>query len=235
MWLALTLTWVAGFADAFGFLSLGQIFFSAVSGNTVAVNAGVAGRNWIDAAHHGWPILFFVTGVLFGATVEKIAARLQVRRRFSLGLAIETGLLLCFLAVGWFCPPPPANPSQVPVVFYTLVALLSGAMGVQTSSIRRVRQESVNTPFVTGNLVHALENAVNALFNIHDRRRHRPPAFPDDSPFKALFHGALWFCFAVGAVCGGYGEVFWKFPAMIVPVGVLAAIMLCDLVRPIYR
>ena len=49
-----------------------------------------------------------------------------------------------------------------------------------------------------------------------------------DSLSKAIFHGALRFGFAVGAVCGGFGAVFWKFPALFAPTGVLAIIMICD-------
>ena len=229
------LTWVAGFADAFGFLALGQIFFSAVSGNTVAVNATLARGDLAEVAHHGLPILFFVAGLFFGAILEGIASRMHIRRRFSLALAIETFFLLCFLVVGWSCPPSQGMPTKTPGAFYILIALLSGAMGVQTASLRRVRHGSVNTPFVTGNLVQALENAVNVLFNVYDRLHHRTPAFPADSLSKAIFYGALWFCFAIGAVCGGFGEAVWQFPALIVPIGVLAIIIIGDIFCPIYR
>jgi uncharacterized membrane protein YoaK (UPF0700 family) len=234
VWFALMLTWVAGFADSFGFLALGQIFFSAVSGNTVAVNATLARGDWAEVAHHGLPILCFVAGLFFGAILEGIASRIQVRRRFSLALAFETFLLLCFLVVGWSCPPYEDLPSKTPGAFYIMIAQLSGAMGIQTASLRRVRHGSVNTPFVTGNLVQALENAVNVVFNVYDRLRHQAPSFPADSLSKAAFYGALWFCFAVGAVCGGFGEAYWKFPALIFPIGVLTIIIICDLVCPIY-
>jgi uncharacterized membrane protein YoaK (UPF0700 family) len=232
-WVAFILAWVAGFSDAFGFLKLNQIFFSAVSGNTVAINASLARRDWTEMGIRGCPIIFFVVGVIFGEILEGAASRLQVRRRFSIALVFEVVLLLCFMLVGWVYLPSAGVP-QASAPFYVLIALLSGAMGIQTASLRRVGHESVNTPFVTGMMVQALENAVNVLFNVYDRVRSRPATFPSDSLFKALFHGGLWFCFAVGAACGGFGEVFLEFPALLVPIGVLALVIICDIVRPIY-
>jgi uncharacterized membrane protein YoaK (UPF0700 family) len=233
-WLALLLAWIAGFADAFGFLKLNQIFFSAISGNMVAVNTSLARRDWTEVAHRGCPIIFFVTGFFLGTILEKIASRLHVRRRFSIALAIEGALLLIFLLLGQFGMPSQNIASKAPTRFYVLVALLSGAMGIQTASLRRVRQGSINTPFVTGMLVQAVENIVGALFNIYDRYRNRLPDAPPDSAFKAIFFGGLWFCFAVGASCGGLGETLFNFPALLAPVGALLFIIVCDLRHPIY-
>jgi uncharacterized membrane protein YoaK (UPF0700 family) len=83
-------------------------------------------------------------------------------------------------------------------------------------------------------LVQAVENIVGALFNIYDRYRNRLPDAPPDSAFKAIFFGGLWFCFAVGASCGGLGETLFNFPALLAPVGALLFIIVCDLRHPIY-
>jgi uncharacterized membrane protein YoaK (UPF0700 family) len=40
--------------------------------------------------------------------------------------------------------------------------------------------------------------------------------------------------FAIGAFCGGLGEIFWGFPALYVPITALVFIIGCDMVRPIY-
>lgn len=120
-----------------------------------------------------------------------------------------------------------------PVQFYLMIALLSGAMGVQAATLRRVGQESVNTPFVTGMLVQAVENAVNAGFNAFDRFRNRKSEFADDAAAKAIFHGALWLCFAVGAFGGGAGEIRWGYPALLAPIGALSCIIFYDLARPV--
>jgi uncharacterized membrane protein YoaK (UPF0700 family) len=232
-WLALLLAWIAGFSDAFGFVKLDEIFFSAVSGNTVAVNASLARRNWTEAAHRGCPIIFFAGGLVVGAIIEKMAGRLHIRRRFSITLFIEAALLLAFIFLGQLYFSSGQRPSQTSVKFYVLIALLSGAMGIQTGSLRRVGKESVSTPFVTGMLVKAIDNGANALFNAYDRLRNRKPGFPKDSLSKAILHGSLWLCFAIGAFCGGLGEVFWQFPALYAPITALVFIIACDMVRPI--
>jgi uncharacterized membrane protein YoaK (UPF0700 family) len=234
MWLALLLAWVAGFADAIGFLTMKDIFFSAVSGNTVAVNASLATKDFGQAARHGSSILFFSGGLLVGAVIEKAAARLRIRRRFSIALSIEGALLVALLFLAPSFASSPGGLAEGSFQFYFLIALLSGAMGIQTASLRRVGQESVNTPFVTGMLVQSMENAVDVLFNGYDRWRGRKPEYPRDSLSKAIFHGALWLCFAVGALCGGLGETRWKFAALAAPIGALVFVIVCDLVRPIY-
>ena len=232
-WIALLLAWVAGYSDAFGFLALQQIFFSAVSGNTVAINANLAKRNWLEVAHHGCPIISFAVGLVIGAIIEKSTCRLKIRRRFSIALGLESALLLAFTVLG-----PSIDPNKLATKdsfeFYLLIALLSGAMGIQTMSLRRVGNQSVNTPFITGMLVQSTENFVNVFLNAYDRFRNRPPEFPPDSLRKAVFHGGLWLCFAIGAFCGGLGEIAWKFPALFLPIAALAFIILCDLLRPVY-
>lgn len=233
-WLALFLAWVAGFADAFGFLKLKDIFFSAVSGNTVAVNASLAKGDWDEVLHHGGPIIFFTSGLVLGAILEKMAGRLKLRRRFGIALAIEGGLLLALSVLGRSFDAAAGGLRPGSIQLYLLIALLSGAMGIQTASLRRVRKESVNTPFVTGMLVRSVDNAVNALFNAYDRFRQRPLEFSEDSARNAIFYGALWLCFALGAFCGGLGEIRWGYSALFAPIGVLALAVLLDLVRPIY-
>ena len=234
-WFALSLAWVAGFVDAFGFLKLNEIFFSAVSGNTIGLNASLARGDWTEVARRSCPIIFFIVGFFFGAILERIASRLRVHRRFSIALMFEIVLLLCFLLIGLSGLPFQGISSKEPVMFYVMIALISGAMGIQNASLRRVRSESVNTPFITGMLVQAMDNTVNVLFNAYDRLHNRPTMFPPDSLSKAVFHGALWLCFAIGAICGGFGEVIWKFPALIAPLGALVVIIICDLIRPIYN
>jgi uncharacterized membrane protein YoaK (UPF0700 family) len=233
MWLALLLAWIAGFADAFGFLTLKDIFFSAVSGNTVAVNAALARSDWNEVVRHGCPIIFFVGGLVVGSIIEKLACRLRIRRRFSVALAIEGTLLLLLALLGRSLENSDGGFREGTVPFYLFIVLLSGAMGIQTASLRRVRHDSVNTPFVTGMLVRSVEHAIAAVFNAYDRLAKRKPEFPNDSMAVAVFHGALWLCFAIGAFCGGVGEVRWSFSALFAPLAVLVFVIACDLARPI--
>ena len=236
-WLALLLAWVAGYADAFGFLVLDNIFTSHISGNSVAAAAFLGQQQWNEAAVHAFPILFFVVGFFIGAILETGASRLRIRRRFSIGLSLEAALLLAFLIVGKHTFEAKSPPDVAAEQFYSLVALLAGAMGVQSASLRHVGGHSVNTPYVTGMLAQSVEHAVVLLFNGYDRLRRRPPdadRVARDNFNGMIFHGALWLLFAIGAVCGGVGEQIGRYQSMVVPPTALIFIILCDLVRPVH-
>ncbi|HEU5396247.1 MAG TPA: DUF1275 family protein, partial [Verrucomicrobiae bacterium] len=71
-WLALLLTWTAGFADAFGYLVLNHIFTSHISGNSVSVGTLVAQHRWKELTMHAFPILFFSGGFFIGVVIEKV-------------------------------------------------------------------------------------------------------------------------------------------------------------------
>ena len=90
-------------------------------------------------------------------------------------------------------------------------------MGVQAASLRRVRGQSVHTPYVTGMLTHSVENAVTVLFAAYDRLCDRV-AEPAGEPFKRMvFYAGLWVAFTVGAIAGGFGESRWSFSALLAP------------------
>lgn len=234
-WLALLLGWVAGFADAFGYLVLNEIFTSHISGNSVAVGAEAGRRNWDIAGQHAWPILFFIFGFFVGVVLETICARLHVRRRLGVVLVLEMILLVVFFFFGWTWEHSPGIAPNVSPHFYFLVALLAGAMGVQSAGLRHVRGQSVHTPYVTGMLTHAVEDAVKVLFKVYDRLRHRVADFPFEEFKRIRFFAGVWFSFTVGAVCGGIGESHWSFYALFAPLAVLLAIIVCDLAQPIHN
>ena len=225
---------MAGFADAFGYLFLNEIFTSHISGNSVAAGAEAGQGHWRDTAEHAWPILFFIFGFFIGLVLETACARLHVRRRFSAALILEMIFLLTFFFFGLNWIHSTDRFSWTPAKFYFLVSLLAFAMGVQAASLRRVRGQSVHTPYVTGMLTHSVENAVTVLFAAYDRLRGRAPEATED-PFKRMvFYAGLWGAFTFGAVCGGFGESHWSFCSLLAPLGVLAFTIVCDIIRPIH-
>jgi uncharacterized membrane protein YoaK (UPF0700 family) len=233
-WLALLLSWVAGFADAFGFLVLNRIFTSHISGNSVAAGAEAGQGHWTIAAQRAWPILCFVSGFFFGAVLETMCARRGIRRRLSAGLIPEVVLLWLFFIFGdrWVHSADIA--SQAPAKYYILVALLAVAMGAQNASLRRVRGQSVHTGYVTGMLTQSMDNAVKALFAIYDRTRNRVGEPSSDYVKRMIFYAGVWLAFTLGAFCGGIGECRWSFSSLLAPLIVLMCIIACDLVRPVH-
>ncbi len=228
------LGWVAGFADAFGYLCLNHVFTSHISGNSVAAGAEAGQGHWREAARHIWPILFFILGFFIGLILETACARLQLRRRFSVALILEMVLLATFFLFGrrWIHSTDIALYGTAK--FYFLVAALAGAMGVQAASLRRVRSQSVHTSYVTGMLTHSVENAVTVLFAAYDRLRNRIIEPFGDNIKRMIFYAGLWLSFTIGAVCGGIGESHWNFASLMAPLGALAFAIVCDFVRPIH-
>jgi uncharacterized membrane protein YoaK (UPF0700 family) len=232
-WIALLLGWVAGFADAFGFLVLDRIFTSHISGNSVVIGAEAGQGQWVVAARHAWPILFFIIGFFIGLVLETACARLQLRRRFSAALILELALLVTFFFFGRRWMHSEGIVSVDSAKFYFLVAALAGAMGVQSANLRRVRGQSVHTSYVTGMLTHSVENAVKVLFAFYDRLRNRTPESAEEDVKRMIFYAGLWCSFTGGAVCGGFGESHWSFSCLLAPLGVLMFIIVCDLIRPV--
>jgi uncharacterized membrane protein YoaK (UPF0700 family) len=233
-WLALLLGWVAGFADAFGYLVLNEIFTSHMSGNSVAAGAEVGRGHWAVAAQHAWPIVFFIFGFFTGLFLETVCGRLQIRRRLSATLILEIVLLAMFFFLGRSWAHSGGITPGASAKFYLLVALLAGAMGVQSASLRRVRGQSVHTSYVTGMLTHSVEYAVKALFAAYDRLRCRVTNSAREDVKLMIFYAGVWLSFTVGAVCGGIGESHWQFPSMLAPLAVLAGVIVFDLIRPIH-
>lgn len=74
VFLAMSLSALAGYIDALGFLSLGGLFVSFMSGNTTRLAAGVAegvlNGAWLHAALAVLIIVLFVLGVVAGRLAQ---------------------------------------------------------------------------------------------------------------------------------------------------------------------
>jgi uncharacterized membrane protein YoaK (UPF0700 family) len=238
-WLAMLLAWVAGSVDSIGFLALVHLFTAHMSGNTVGMGAYLGDGQWREALRRGSPIPFFVCGVVFGAAVAKIAARRGFRPFFAPVLALETALLLAYLAWSGGVLRGGAIHAAPGGLNVLMVALPAIAMGLQSATLRRVGVLTVRTTFITGVLTEFGEQiAESALWVARQwRRRRRRRAMRVArrrlSFVRAALLGALWCAYALGAVAGGFGVAVWGMRALWMPIAVLVAVVLADLVSPI--
>jgi uncharacterized membrane protein YoaK (UPF0700 family) len=67
--LACTLSALAGYVDAIGFLHLGGMFVSFMSGNSTRLGVSLAQGNWSNAAEAIGVIALFVTGAAAGSLI----------------------------------------------------------------------------------------------------------------------------------------------------------------------
>lgn len=233
--IAAFLTWIAGFVDAVGFLSLGHIYTANMSGNSVAVGIQWASRNWPETARRIWPVIAYVIGLLFCRILIEFGARERIRSIASVAFLIEIALLMpVSLAHG-------SSIGTVSGIAFAYVGLLAIAMGVQNGALTHFSSLTVHTGFVTGTLVKFAEEATKYLTWAFDGIRHSdgsPAAVLVQSskqkPFRvAIWLAGMWLSYVVGAWCGALGDYTVKLQSLAVPMAALSIIIAIDLYRPL--
>lgn len=235
------MAWVAGGVDAIGYLALAHLFTAHMSGNSAAMGAHFGQRDWAAALHRAFPIPLFVLGVALGAALAEIGRRRQDRSPFTPIFALEAALLLAFVLLGNGL----MQAGQVrtgPWKFYTLAALPSLAMGLQSATLRRVAGHGVRTTYVSGMLTNFAEEGVVYLFWLRDHMRDpslqgwgRLFRATRDHPAvqQMLLYGGIWMAFVTGAVLGGCAEQQWALDSMAFPLAGLLVILGVDLIQPL--
>lgn len=184
--LALAVAALAGFVDALGFLSLGGIFVSFMSGNTTQLGTRLA-RGDLTSPQVVIPaaiIALFVAGVIGGT----VARRVLVRRG-----AGTMAIVMCALLVGAALG---ASAGWRPVAF----ALTALAMGTANTVLPGPGHSTVGVTYVTGALVK-LGQAIGGRL-VGDR----------SGPW--LFDLSLWACLAAGAVAGAMAYARWQLASL---------------------
>ena len=136
-WMAVLLAALAGYVDSIGFLQLGGLFVSFMSGNTTRMAAGLAQGDWRLAGTAGLILLLFVTGAMLGALVSSGAGP----RARAVVLAVEAGLLLAAAIAAGFVGP------------FVAVTCMVLAMGLENAVFLRNGQAGVGLTYMTGALV----------------------------------------------------------------------------------
>lgn len=160
--LATTLSALAGFVDAVGFLTLGGFFVSFMSGNSTRLGVGLATGRWAEATTAAGLICLFVVGVVIGGTV----ARGVGEGRRSAVLLAEALLLFVAATLGTLGHPGPGM----------IAAVL--AMGVENAVFQKQGDVGVGLTYMTGTLVRMGQRITTAL--------HGGPRW-DWLPFLALW------------------------------------------------
>jgi uncharacterized membrane protein YoaK (UPF0700 family) len=234
---ALFLSSIAGLVDAIGFLSLFRIFTAHMSGNSVSIGAYFAQGEWPEVIRHTVPIPFFVLGIAAGAVTVEIANRHDIRRAFSLATLLELVLLLGFT----FYAIPLVHGYSIKITEFLQACLLSGllamAMGVQTAALRHIYGQTVHTTYISGVLTNGTTDVVDYAFWLYDQRKLKRALLPlphHPARDRAGLRFLLWLLYVLGAIVGGETITHWGMPALALPLGGLACLIMLDTVRPIY-
>lgn len=235
---ALSLTAVGGYVDAVGYIALFEVFTANMSGNSIHVGMYLAQRNWMELLRPFCAIVSYVVGMTLTRITVEIAGRKGIRRIASFTLALEAVLLILFARA-----TPAMHLGQVvdlaSPAYFTLVALLAFAMGVQTATLTHVGALTIYTTFVTGTLTKLTESFTRMLFWGYDQLRQTrmfdivrlAPRQKDVR--EAAMLAATWTCYVIGAATGTVCKGRWELRALYTPVAVLMVFIVVDLFRPI--
>ncbi|MFP5466438.1 MAG: YoaK family protein [Gammaproteobacteria bacterium] len=212
------LAFVAGAANAGGFLAVGQYtshmtgILSSLADNLVLGQFMLAGAGLAS-------VLAFLMGAMSTAWIVNWGMRLQLRSAYGLPLLIEAALLLIFGLFG-------AAMSLWHTLFLPVtVVLLCYIMGLQNAVITKISQARIRTTHVTG-LVTDLGIELGKLLYVN-RHPDIKPVLADRERLRV--HAQLVGCFLVGGVAGALGFKYLGYVST-VP---LAALLLLLVLRPL--
>lgn len=192
--LALFLTFVAGAANAGGFMAIGQ-YTSHMSGiiSSMADNLSLSALSLVLS---GFFALFaFVSGAAVSALLVNWGRRLDIQSEYAFPLFLEAVLLVVFGLFG----------SRLQVASFVVVPvtilLLCFIMGLQNAIITKISQSRIRTTHMTGIVTDiGIEIGRAAYFN---RNKSLPPVRAEKDKLALLV--SLCASFFLGGVCGAYG------------------------------
>ncbi|WP_127802954.1 YoaK family protein [Hydrogenophaga sp. NH-16] len=192
--LGTVLAFVAGAANAGGFLAVGQYtshmtgMLSALADNLVLGQFVLVGAGLVS-------VLAFLFGAMSTAWIVNWGMRLRLRSAYGLPLLLEAVLLLVFGLFG-------AVMSLWHTVFLPVtVVLLCFIMGLQNAVITKISQARIRTTHVTG-LVTDLGIELGKLLYVN-RHPEMQPVRADRERLRV--HAQLVLSFLVGGIAGALG------------------------------
>jgi uncharacterized membrane protein YoaK (UPF0700 family) len=196
----LLLTGLAGYVDALGFVRLGGLYTSFMSGNTTQLAVFGAEGNLHKVLLPAILIAAFLTGSVLGSG---LAILVPSRWTTPVVLAYESLLISGGLALGL------ATPELGLAAFFVAVA-----MGAQNAVLAQVQGFRAGTTFVTGALFSLGQKIAKALTRTGD-------------PWGWIGDGLVWLSLLLGALLGALAYDAFALYALIAPAavsGVLALI-----------
>lgn len=218
--LGATLCFVAGAANAGGFLAVGQ-YTSHMTGvvSSIADNL-VLGNITLALAALG-SLMAFVGGAMTTAWIVNWGLRHQLRSSYGLALLLEAVALLLFGLFG-------AAIKLLAVVFMPLtVILLCFIMGLQNAMITKISKAEIRTTHVTGLVTDFGIELGKLVYVNHAAAEHKVYAKRD----KLRIHGSLIFSFFVGGLAGALGFKYLGYISTLP----LSLILILVVVRPIQQ
>lgn len=227
--LLVLLTTVSGCVDAISFLSFGQVFTAAMTGNTVLFGLALSHSSSLSVLHYGMALVGFMIGAL-------IAAFIFLRHRSVTGwsglvtrtLCVELAALAIYVVFVYVLPGK---------TFYHYesiwILLLACGMGVQGVSARRIGMNGVTTTVITSTLTGLMESVAWNLGHRVQRGRDvsnpsvQPPKSEQATPYESI---VMWITvivfYGIGAGVCGLFIVHDSLRAVWLPIGLILVVLI---------
>ena len=194
-----TLTALAGFVDALGFIRLGGLYTSLMSGNTTQMAVALGHGEVLHAVLPALLILAFLTGAVTGGALSALTPARWVTPAV---LAFETAAVTAAFAAA-------ADGARVGIA----ALFLALAMGGQNAVLAHVQGFRAGTTFITGALFSFGQKAALALAGRGPR-------------FGWLGDAAVWIALLVGAVSGTLAHAYLGVAALAIPAALAGSLCL---------
>lgn len=236
--LAISLSWVAGYANVVAFTACGGVFVSHVTGTATMLGQAFVERRLEGVFLFGGLWLSFFMGAAMSALMTESARRRGSASKYVLPLAVEA-LLLSAVAIGMehFAKLSAAGLAPRSVAF-----LAAFAMGIQNATITKISGAVVRTTHLTGVTTDLGLEGMQYVLWVRDRlagrgwprvarmirvsRRH-----PD--LLRVLLLASIFGSFLFGAGAGMFLFLHWGGAALALPVAFLLWMIYVDWSQPI--
>jgi uncharacterized membrane protein YoaK (UPF0700 family) len=228
MAVALALTFASGLVDITGYLGVFHLFTAHLTGTTVQLGYSLVVRHRPQLVAAVFIVGAFLATSLGGRMLLEIGSRKRIRRIASIALVIEAAMLVGVIRL---------SPGRA----YTRaldLALLAGAMGIQTASLTGIGPLTVHTTFVTGMLNKIAQLVSKIIFQSYDLIQAGASANPIRTHRRtdiemALFLTAIWCCYVAGAAFGTWSFDLWQLKTLLVAVILLIFGFVADCFYPL--
>lgn len=140
-----------GVTDAVMFERLGHVFASVITGNLIVLGVSSVSRNGTLALLAGCALAGYALGVFCAAPRRERPDAGLWPPAATVALFLDLGLLLAFAVLWEIVGGHPGRGTQI-----ALIATAAGAMGVQSTAVRRLGQ--VSTTYLTSTLTGVVES-----------------------------------------------------------------------------
>lgn len=204
--LAVALSFISGFIDSLGFMYLGGVFLSFMSGNTTRFATATVESNWHLVALSGSCIVLFLIGVINGAATHRLATRRWDIYRAREAVLFNVALLAALSGVLTLID-----------LDRIAVLVLSITVGTMNSVFERNGEVSVPLTYMTGTLVKMGQRFTDTFFG----GAHR----------FWMYHMLLWLSLACGAITGALAFARWQMTSVLLVSGLIITITVIHVLK----